>query len=115
MNKHKKRILIDLDGVLNTYDGNYDTTTIPPIKKGAKAFVKELSKNFELYIFTSRNLLLSAKWLIENNIDSYFCDITNTKLPSHIYIDDRAINFNGSYKTTLNEIDKFQAYWAKTN
>jgi hypothetical protein len=29
--------------------------------------------------FTTRNKLLTAKWLIENDIDKYIEDITNTK------------------------------------
>ena len=69
MVNHKKRILIDLDGVLNNYHGNYDEAIIPPIKNGAKDFIKELYKDYELYLFTSRNLLLAAKWLIENGIE----------------------------------------------
>lgn len=113
MNNFKKRILIDLDGVLNEYDGNFDKLLIPPLKKGAKEFIKDLSKEFELYLFTSRNLLLSAKWLIENNIDHYFCDITNIKLPSYIFIDDRAIKFEGDYIIALNEINEFSTYWKK--
>lgn len=35
----KKTILIDLDGVLNTYTGNFDENVIPPIKKGALEFI----------------------------------------------------------------------------
>ena len=37
--KMKKTILIDLDGVLNDYVGNYDKDFIPPIKAGAKEFL----------------------------------------------------------------------------
>lgn len=33
-----KTILVDLDGVLNTYDGNYIENQIPPIKKMQKNF-----------------------------------------------------------------------------
>ena len=33
MNKFKKTILFDLDGVLNTYDGKYDENFIPNIKE----------------------------------------------------------------------------------
>ena len=39
----KKTILIDLDGVLNAYDGKYDKNHIPSIKDGARVV--------ELYIF----------------------------------------------------------------
>ena len=111
MDKFKKKILIDLDGVLNTYDGNYDKNVIPPIKDGAKEFIEELYKSSELYMFTSRNLLLASKWLVENQIDKYFADVTNVKIPSFVCVDDRAINFKGDYETTLKEINDFKAYW----
>lgn len=43
----KKTILFDLDGVLDTYDGNYDKNYIPPIKDGAYDLIKELSKDYK--------------------------------------------------------------------
>ena len=96
---YTKKILIDLDGVLNEYGKEkYDENYIPKIKEGAKEFLEELSNIGELYLFTSRNLMLSTKWLIENEIDKCFKDITNTKLPSFLYIDDRCICFRGRYE-----------------
>jgi hypothetical protein len=112
MDKYKKKILIDLDGVLNEYGKEqYDENRIPKIKLGAKRFIKNLSEFGELYLFTSRNLMLSAKWLLENKIDKYFKDITNVKLPSYLYIDDRCICFKGEYKQTLEEIKNFKVHW----
>lgn len=109
---HKQRILIDLDGVLNEYGKEpFDENYIPKIKKGAIDFIKELSEIGELYLFTSRNLMLSAKWLCDNEIDKYFKDVTSIKLPSHIYIDDRCICFNGKYKQTLDQVKQFKVYW----
>ena len=40
----KKKILIDLDGVLNQYNGNYDENFIQQIKDGAIEFLQELNK-----------------------------------------------------------------------
>lgn len=109
---YKKKILIDLDGVLNQYGKEpFDENYIPEIKEGAIEFLQKLSKEAELYLFTTRNLMLSAKWLIKNKIDCFFKDITNVKLPSYLYIDDRCVCFRGNYQETLNEIDKFKAYW----
>ena len=108
----KKKILIDLDGVLNEYGKkNYDENYIPEMKKGTAEFLEKLSKFAELYLFTSRNLMLSTKWLIKNNIDKYFKDVTNTKIPSFLYIDDRTICFKGDFEKTLNEIIEFEPYW----
>ena len=80
-----KKILIDLDGVLNEYGREkFDENVIPKIKDGAKEFVETLSKSAELYLFTTRNLKLATKWLTDNDLDKYFKDVTNIKSPNHI-------------------------------
>ena len=108
----KKKILIDLDGVLNEYGREkFDESYIPKMKFGAYSLVSQLSDIAELYLFTSRNLLLASKWLIENDLDKYFKDVTNIKLPSYLYIDDRTICFRGNYSQTLEEIKDFKVYW----
>jgi len=109
MTQYKKRILIDLDGVLNNYKKYSDE--IPEIKDGTREFLKELSKDYELVLFTSRNLLLASKWLIRNKLDGYFKDITNFKLPAELQVDDRAVCFKGDFKKTLEEIKGFKVYW----
>ena len=105
----KKTIMIDLDGVLDNYE-KY-TEDIPSIKKGAKDFIIKLSKDYELILFTTRSPMLATKWLINNDLDKYFKDVTNVKTPAYIYIDDRAIQFNGDYNKTLNEITNFNVHW----
>ncbi len=112
MDSFKKKILIDLDGVLNQYGKDeYDETKIPQIKEGAREFVEKLSSIAELYLFTSRNLLLTSKWLFDNKIDKYFKDVTNIKFPSYLYIDDRTICFKGDFEKTYDEITNFEPYW----
>lgn len=107
-----KKILIDLDGVLNEYGKEkFNEKYIPEIKLGAYEFLETLSQNAELYLFTSRNLMLATKWLMSNNLDKFFKDVTNIKLPSFLYIDDRTICFKGDYNKTLKEIEKFKVYW----
>ena len=107
-----KKILIDLDGVLNEYGKEkFNENYIPKIKVGAYEFLEKLSQSAELYLFTSRNLMLATKWLINNNLDKFFKDVTNVKLPSYLYIDDRTICFKGDYHKTLEEIENFKVYW----
>lgn len=111
----KRDILIDLDGVLNEYGNSpFNKDYIPPLKKGAEHFLKNLSKTENLYLFTTRNVILATKWLLENNIDKYFEDVTNIKIPAHLYIDDRCICFDGDYKKALKQIQNFKTYWQKS-
>jgi len=111
MGNYKKVLLIDLDGVLNTYTGNFDKEVIPPIKEGAKEFLKKLSENYEVRIFTTRNRLSASKWVIENGIEEYVSDITNVKELSYLIIDDRCIKFNGDYTQLENEIENFKVWY----
>jgi len=108
----RKKILIDLDGVLNNYT-KFDEDVIPEIKQGAKEFIENLFNLdvYDLILFTTRNKILAVKWLINNDLDKYFKDVTNVKIPAHLYIDDRAIKFNGDYDKTLDEIKDFNVYW----
>lgn len=108
---YRKLVLIDLDGVLNTYKGDFNPNCIPSINCGAKEFLKELSKEYDIKLFTTRNRLIASKWLIENQIDEYFRDITNVKEPCSFFVDDRCIRFNGDYTELLEDIRHFTVWW----
>lgn len=111
---YNKKILIDLDGVLNEYGTErFDENYIPKIKEGAYNFIEKLSQKADLYLFTARNLMLATKWLIQNDLDKFFKDVTNVKISSYLYIDDRTICFKGDYDKTLEEIENFRVYWKK--
>ena len=110
-NKFRKTILIDLDGVLNEYTGDFDKDYIPPIKDGAKKFLENLSEKFDIKIFTTRNKILATKWLINNNIDQFVADITNVKDLAWLYIDDRCINFDGNFENLSNNINNFRPWY----
>jgi hypothetical protein len=108
---YKKTILIDLDGVLNTYTGDFDKKYIPPIKDGAYNFLEKLAAKFDIKIFTTRNKLLTIKWVFENGIDKFVGEVTNIKEPAWMIIDDRCINFQGSYDKIFDEIENFKVWY----
>ena len=112
MSNFKKKILIDLDGVLNEYGKEpFDEKFIPIIKTGAKEFLEKLSNEYEIKVFTTRNRLLASKWIIENKLDNIVTDVTNVKDPAYLHVDDRCICFHGNYIQTLQEIENFKVYW----
>ena len=109
--KNKKVILVDLDGVLNIYSGNYKESYIPPPKEGAKEFLEELNKKYNVFIFTSRPQALADVWLKSNKFEGLYEGVTNSKLPAYLYVDDRAICHNGDFKKTLENIETFKVHW----
>ena len=107
-----KTISIDLDGVLNTYHGNYEENKIAPIKDGAKEFLEALSKDYIIEIFTVRDKDLVSEWVKQNGIQEFITNITNIKNPyTSVFVDDRAVNFDGDYKKTLTIIKEFKPHW----
>ena len=105
--------MIDLDGVLNMYEGKYDENKLPELRQGAMEFVEKLNEDYDLVLFTTRNNLETSRWLMKNKMDRYFKDVTNVKSPAYIYLDDRAIKFNGNYEKVLAQIEGFKVYWGK--
>lgn len=107
----KKTILIDLDGVLNNYKGDFDINYIPEIKNEAIEFLKELNKKFTVKIFTTREQNIVKKWVRDNKILEYISDITNIKEPAFLIIDDRCLKFDGDFDKTLSDINNFKAWY----
>jgi hypothetical protein len=108
----KKRICIDFDGVLNNYTGWPGSENPSTPKNGVENFLCNLSKSYEIYIFTTRDCETVNRWLIKYDLKQYISNITNIKEPAFVYIDDRAIKFDGDYSKTITEIKNFKPHWA---
>lgn len=106
----KKTICVDFDGVLNEYNGYEEGDPCEPLS-GSKDFIKELRKKYKVVILTSRPKEQVSDWLRNNGFPSM--KVTNRKIPAVAYIDDRAIQFNGSYIQTIYEAVNFKPYWMK--
>lgn len=112
-----KRIMIDLDGVIHDYsEGFKDGTIYGSVLNGAKEAIQELKNSgYEIIIFTSRlsnsingeeeadkQKIRIKKWLSKNGIE--VDGMTSEKLPAEVYVDDRAVHFNGNWSKALSEI-----------
>lgn len=96
---------------MNDYNGNFDANVIPKMKTGADTFLKNISKDFDIKIFTTRNCLLASQWLFENSLNKYVSDVTNVKDTAYLIIDDRCICFDGDFDKLNKQIKNFKVYW----
>lgn len=108
----RKVILVDFDGVLHTYDGNFG----PPIGKpipGARAAMHLLEKDYRVICFTSRNCEEDVRrWLAHYGFPPM--KVTSKKESAHLIIDDRAITFDGTWSDDLiKRIRAFSPHWMK--
>ena len=97
--------------MLNGYRGNYKDNYIEPVTDEAFQFIKELSAEYRILIFTSRNLDLAMEWVKENNLEKYIENVTNKKEPSYLIIDDRCITFNGKFSELKDKISNFMVWY----
>jgi len=104
----RKRICIDFDGVIHAYSQGYkDGTIYDPPMKGCKNILEQLSKKYELICFSAR---INAgnehgkpemiRWLKKYDLLKYFKEITDTKVPAILYIDDSAVRHTTWISTT---------------
>ncbi len=109
----KKTICIDFDGVLNTYTGWSGEDELFEMRDGCSDFLEKLSKIYKISVFTARNSNAVWKWLKKYDLDKFINEVTNIKVPAQVYIDDRAIRFDGDFHNTFSNIDKFIPHWKK--
>lgn len=107
----KKNICVDFDGVLNNYSGWKGEDDLGEPLQNVEDFLKELSENFCIYIFTTRSKDKVLDWLVNYDLVQYVFEITNVKIPAVVYIDDRALYFDGNYETILNKVNNFKTHW----
>lgn len=105
-----KRVLVDFDGVLAQYDGWKGPQHLGDPILGAQEAMQVLAENFELVCFTTRDPESVEEWLKRNSFP--VMQVTDTKLPAVVLIDDRVIEFRGEWSVQLlDRISNFRTYW----
>jgi hypothetical protein len=109
-------ITLDFDGVLNKYDGwkGYYAHFDP--RDDAIQFLRALKKfGYYIVVTTARpddNLWTVQEWLERHDMAQYVDLVTNKKVPSQVYFDDRAVQFFGDYLPDyILDLYRFKAYW----
>ncbi len=111
-NPSSPRICIDFDGVLALYSGwkghHHHGKPMP----GAKRFLEELKRsNVDFVVHTSRDSKkMILAWFKKYGLPLPLA-ITSKKIIATVYIDDRAMYFDGSFTRLLGQLQKFKVHW----
>jgi hypothetical protein len=108
MDLKKDRLLValDFDGVLHSYTSPYgDGVPKDPPVPGALDLVAALrERGYRTVVFTARdNVQAVGLWLVEHGFPEM--RVTNVKPKAALYVDDRALRFDGNPKTVLDFVD----------
>jgi len=114
--EHKKTIAIDFDGVIhmnNTGDEFQPKLISDEPVPDTQFAIRQLRKFYKVVVYSARAVYPEGKtairiWLKKYNIE--VDDITYEKNPCLVYIDDRGLQFRGSWKQTLNDIENFKQW-----
>ena len=105
-------VCVDLDGVLNDYDGWRGADYFHPPREGAREFLEGLSRSgYRVVVHTTRWAPHVWEWIRQHGLESYVDTVTDKKLPAHVFIDDRAICFTGNFTDIIERIQQFRAHW----
>jgi NLI interacting factor-like phosphatase len=110
----KSIVCVDLDGVLNQFDGWKGADYFHPPRPGAREFLQRLNESgYEVIVFTVRWKPHVEQWLSDNGLAEFVSVVTDRKPPAHVYVDDRAVCFDGDFAAALEQISDFRAHWEK--
>ena len=110
-----KTVVFDFDGVINSYTSGWqgvDVIPDPPVE-GIKEAIKEIRNHYRVVVVSTRCFQEGGEaavkaWLGKHEI--IVDDVLAYKPPAIVYIDDRALTFDGNAKGLLSKIKKFRTW-----
>lgn len=113
-------VLVDFDGVINSYNSGFQMDRIPddPIP-GAIDWLTSLTFVFDVRIFSARcndrmGVEVMQNWLLKHGLDEIYLrkiKFEPGKPSNHLIIDDRCVQFTGSFKDLdLGHIQAFRPW-----
>lgn len=117
----KQTVVFDFDGVIHSYtSGWHGTTVIPdtPVEGIAEALLSIKAAGYEIAVVSTRCATVHGieavkEWLKNNDLLQCVDTVCAEKPPAIVYIDDRAICFDGDSKTLLSKIKAFEPWYKK--
>ncbi len=119
MNGKRKTVVFDFDGVIHSYTSGWkgeDVIPDAPVPKIKEAIKQIREAGYEVVVVstrcaTSKGINAVNKYLLENGI--MVDKICREKPPAIVYIDDRAICFDGKSDELLDKIENFKTWYSK--
>lgn len=113
----KKTVVFDFDGVIHSYTSGWkgeDVIPDPPVKGITQAIQLIRNAGYEVVVVSTRcatqkGLEAVQKYLADNGIE--VDRVCKEKPPAIVYIDDRAICFDGDSGNLLNKIEHFKPWY----
>lgn len=117
----KKTVVFDFDGVIHSYKSGWQGAVfIPDLPvPGIHEALKEIHEaGYEVVVVSTRCSYASGMeavndWLYKNDLLQYVDKIMKEKPPAIVYIDDRAICFDGKPEELLEKIETFKPWYLK--
>ena len=113
MTQSIKTVCLDFDGVIHSYRSGWkgeETIPDPPLH-GVREAIECLRKNYRVVIHSARGNTQKGRnaialWLAKHNIE--VDEVCEHKPPAFVYVDDRAIAFEGNWTDTITAINQFR-------
>lgn len=117
----KKTVVFDFDGVINSYASGWegeDVISDPPVEGIAEEIDGIREAGYEVAVVSTRcaspkGMEAVNKYLADNEIA--VDKVCKEKPPAIVYIDDRAICFDGRSDELLEKIKNFKPWYQKNN
>lgn len=117
--KNKQTVVFDFDGVIHSYTSGWKGADIipdPPVSGIASALREIHNAGYEIVVVSTRcasedGIEAVREWLYRNDMLLWVDKICKEKPPAIVYIDDRAICFDGNPTTLLDKIQSFKPWY----
>ena len=117
---NKRTIVFDFDGVIHSYSSGWQgAATIPdPPVPGIAEAIADIRRHFLVVVVSSRCSQPEGLAAVQTFLDKYAIEVDGVcahKPPALVYIDDRALCFDGHPETLLDQIKNFKTWQEDPN
>jgi predicted phosphatase len=110
-----KTVVMDFDGVIHSYTSGWKGVEVipdPPVE-GIKEAITDIRKYYKVVVVSTRcfqegGLEAVKSWLAKHEIT--VDEVLAHKPPAIVYVDDRALTFDGNAKGLLRKIKTFRTW-----